>query len=449
MLTCERAAAVLRGLEKNELACDADEIEELLALGLAVEADPDDLATADWLSRAVRTHADRDVADPAAAPALAEALATLDEQLKGDWYRIKTSKFELMRREEERVEMRRALALLGDRRLVARVVKILEDAKTLAPDARYYCCRALGAEHYALTYRGWRVRQALKLRLDRFANARFKDFLRAFDKNEAKMRAFGEEIRTLANNVGYVKKNPEQVVIGLAKIGAPAAQAIGAYHTILRETRTPDVAVTCTRNAATFGGTRAAARRLAEAQAALRRAGFPALPVVMGAAKSLLPFQPPDAGVPRYAELVQRLREQRLGNGEQVFKFAGRLMPANGTPAQLVQRVAAARALLSRTAKTAFHDSLPVAVALASMVRDDAALPGLVTRFREIEAELMRAELWGPASGPDIAVECVGCAGTPAEIVQTVASLATFVGSGRREPRDVAVAAAFAKRFAF
>lgn len=445
MLTCERAAAVLRGLQKNELAFDADEIEELLALGLAVEADADDLATADWLSRTVRTLAGRDVADPAAAQALAQALAAVDEQLKGDWYRIKTSKFDLMRREEERVEMRRALAILGDRRLVARVVRILEDAKTLAPEARYYCCQALGAERYALTHKGWRVRQALELRLGRFANARFKDFLRAFDKNEAKMRAFGEEIRTFASNVGYVRKNPEQVVIGLAKIGAPAAQAIGAYHTILRETRVPDVAVTCTRNAAKFGGTRAAARRLAEAQAALRRAGFPPLPVVMGAAKSLLPFDPPDAGVPRYAELVQRLRQQGLGNGEQIFKFAGRLMPANGTPAQLVQRVAAARALLSRTSTTAFQDHSPVAVALASMVRDEAAVPGVVGRFRQIEAELRRAELWG--SG-DVALECVGCAGTPAEVVHTVASLATFVGSGRREPRDVAVAAAFAKRFA-
>ena len=50
------------------------------------------------------------------------------------------------------------------------------------------------------------------------------------------MRAFSTEVATLSQNIGYVKKNREQVVIGLVKTGAPAKQALGVYQAALQAT---------------------------------------------------------------------------------------------------------------------------------------------------------------------------------------------------------------------
>ena len=55
-------------------------------------------------------------------------------------------------------------------------------------------------------------------------------FLASFDKVEGKMRAFGMDVSTLRQNVGFVKKNPENVVIGLVKTGLKPTQALGVYH---------------------------------------------------------------------------------------------------------------------------------------------------------------------------------------------------------------------------
>jgi len=56
-MNCRRAGLVLRGLARNELDVESEEIDELLALGLALEADPDDLAMATWLQGVVQAHA--------------------------------------------------------------------------------------------------------------------------------------------------------------------------------------------------------------------------------------------------------------------------------------------------------------------------------------------------------------------------------------------------------
>jgi hypothetical protein len=452
-MNCDRAAIVLRGLEKNELAVTADEIEELLALGLAVEADPEDLATLGWLRPFVVENVHRDVDDPSAREGLALALRELEEELKKDWYRMKTSKAELAAQEERRIHMRRALAHLGDRLLMQRLVKLVQDARQLAPGTRYVCCDALGSEYYAITYKGWRVRRHLKLRLERFAQAPLKSFLHTLEKTEAKMRAFSGEIATLSQNIGYVRKNREQTVIGLAKMGVPAAQALAAYQAGMRVTNhAPDVAVTCARNAKTFGSAADAARRLGHAQAALRKAGFPGTPVVMGAAKSLLAFDPPASGVPRFVDLYQRL-QRIFGQGDIVYKHTSRLMPADGTPEAIVKRVVTAGHLLGQTPSANPHAKPHgPAVALASMVRAEAPLPNLVARFRAIEYELVRAGVSTALVAEADALECVACPGSPAEVVDIVASLANAIAAqhGRqRERGDVLVAVSFAKRFAF
>ena len=87
---------------------------------------------------------------------------------------------------------------------------------------------------------------------------------------------------------------------------------------------------------------------------------------------------------------------------------------------------------------------------LASMVRQDDQLPALVARFRDIEQELVRAGVSIQTTVEAHALECVACPGSPAEVVDIVASLAGQLAAGRQSERgDVAIAVAFAKRFAF
>lgn len=449
-MNCQRAAEVLRGLVNGRLAAEVDEIESMLALGLAVEADPDDLALFAWLDPVLREHARVGLGDPTAADALSEVLRETEQQLKSDWYRIKTSKAELARREEGRVTMRRALAILRDPTAMAPLVKLASSVTQLAPGARWVFCQALGCEHYALTHKGWRVRGELKLRKERFKD--FKSFLHAFEKSEAKMLAFSNEIAALSAHVGYVKKNREQVVIGLAKTGVPANQALTAYHALC-STHTPDIAVVCTRNAANFGGTLGAAQRLREAQHALRRVGYPPTPIAMGAAKSLLGFAI-EQGALRFVEIHRRLAHA-LGNphDEKLIKFTARLMPAAGSPADIVGRVVAAASSLVLQVpnrEISGRDVRACAVALASMVRTQDAIPELVARFRQIEAELVRAGISMLHTAEADALECVACPGTPAEVVSTVGALMRQLASGRQPTRaDVAIAVAFAKRFAY
>lgn len=452
-MNSRRALEVLRGLEKNELFAESEEIDEVLAFGLAVEADPDDLALGHWLDGVLRTHAHTSTGDPNAREALASTLRETEEQLKSDWYRIKASKTEIQKKEEDRVAMRRALAILGDTTAMAPVMKIVNDSRQLAPGARYVACERLGSERYGLTHKGWRVRGQLKTRLERFADVPLKSFLHTFDKAEAKMLAFANEIATISGNIGYVRKNREHVVIGLAKVGVPAAQAVRTYSTALQVTNAPDTAVICARNASTFGSPQEAARRLQEAQGALRRVGYPPTPIVLGAAKSLLGFAL-EPGVLRFVEIHRRL-QQAFGRSEEVFiKFTARLMSASGTPADVVGRVIAAASSLvyQAPARERGHprDVRPAAVALASMVKTQDKIPEIVGRFRQIEAELVRAGISVVHNVEAHALECVACPGTPQEVVATVSALLTQLASGRQpEPSDVAIAVAFAKRFSY
>lgn len=460
MMTSERAAFVLRGVEKNELVVEAEEIEELLGLGLAVEADRDDLALVQWLQPVVRGLTTRDVGDPLAILSLETTLENAQKDLASDWYRMTRSREKCRRRERDRIAIRRALVLLRDKTLISKLAKIVAEAPLLAPNARWVCCPVLGAEHYALTHKGWRVSRSLNGRLERFRNAPFKTFLRTFEKTEGKMRAFGMEVAILTRGIGPVRKNPHQIVIGLAKAG-PAAHALSAYHVALRDVLLPDVAVTCARNTAQFGSPANAAARLRYAQAAMKRAGIPD----MGTAKMLLAFDPPDAGLLRFADLMRHLDlilgvrvvypTWTLPGDFGAYKYAARLMPAHGSPADVVARVATALNLLLNQIPSRANPSLDprlanrfAAVVLASMVKAPEALPELVKRFREVAYELHHA---GPNYYAESdALDCVACPGSPAAVIDTITALLEQIAPGRPPERgDVAIAVAFAKRFAY
>jgi hypothetical protein len=452
MLTCQRAADVLAGLETSQLAFAAEEIDELLGHALAVEADPDDLAASTWLGGAFFELTRHELGEPSAAIAeLAAQLSGIEENLRSDWYRMFTGRAEILQRENDRVAIRRALGLLRDPAFVQALGKVVGASSQLAPGARWAPCAALGSELYGITAKGIRVRRALAPRLARFGAAPLKTFLHGFDKTDARMRAFATDVTTLNRNVGFVKKNREQVVIGLAKAGMTAGHALGAYHAAVRHGQPADVAVTCARNAQAYGSPEYAAAGLRYAQDLLRRAGVPGTPVAMGAAKALLAFRPPDAGVPRFLELVKGLR-QAFGQTEDVFKYAARLLPAAGTPAEGVARAVSAWQLLrgfgDRPGGKGMNPA-PHAVALGSMARTAQAIPELVARYRVLEEELVRAGLSARQHAATDALECVACPGTPIEVVQTVSAVVEQLSDGRPPSREtVAIAVAFAKRFA-
>ncbi len=459
-MNCQRASIVLRALATDRLVVTSEEIEELLGLGLAVEADPEDLASLHWLCAVTREHAGVDVDDPNAPAALARVLQQTEEELKSDWYRIKTSKEELARRETARIAMRRALAFLSDRIALEPLLKAAADARTLAPGIGWVACPALGIEHYALTVKGERVERTLRSRLQRFAETPFSKFVLTAVKHDTKMRDFAEEIRTLQSTIGFVKKNPEQVVIGLAKTGLPASQVIGSYRESMKRGVPPAAAVTCARNAAQFGNVHNAAKRLGDAEAALLGAGYPGDPVVMGAAKSLLGFEPLSKGVARFQAIMKEIertfgREAVLstfGHSRDIlFKMTARLMTASGLPKEVVARVVLTLDLMARTpGLLSLRGKHQIAVGLAAMARDPKAVPELVTRYQAVLRSLVAAGLSTSEDAPTDALECVACPGTPQEVAETVAALAQEIAPGRPPRRDeVAIAVAFAKRFAF
>src|SRR5690606_26733599 len=118
--------------------------------------------------------------------------------------------------------------------LVQTLAKLADEAREVAPGAPWVVYPQLGVELYAITHKGRRVRRAIDARIDRVRGVPLKTFLHGFEKVDKKMRAFKSEITTLSQNIGYVKKNREHVIIGLAKAGVPAGHALGAYHTALQ-----------------------------------------------------------------------------------------------------------------------------------------------------------------------------------------------------------------------
>jgi hypothetical protein len=443
-----RAWEILGGLAAGQNAFTADEIEQLLAAGLAAEADPDDLAIARWLAPVLREHAEVEIDAPEALAAVTAKIAEHDDKLGRDWYRLTTRDEKIEARAQARTLLRRARGYLADSVTREALVRLTRDARErLPPNATYAPCPALGDELYAITRRGADVRRELELRLARYGAAPLAAFLKAYDKATSKMQVFSGDIASLARGIGFVKKNPHQVVIGLAKSDAPPGQALKTYRGMMQLTNAPDAAVTCTRNATAFGGPELAQQRLKKAQGALRRAGFSLEPVVLGAAKTLLPFEPLETGAERFRQIHRLVTGERMAQGELAIKVTARLMPADGTPEEVVRRVRLAQGQLHQASGRA---ELTTAVALASLARSADAVPELVARFCQLEAELVRAGVCRPASAGAHALECVGCPGTPTEVAATVRQLIAQLAAGREATgADVAIAAAFAKRFAY
>jgi len=453
-VNCDRALAILGGLWARQLSARGDELDELVKLGLVVESDPEALGqrhNIDMVTAEYHEFFPRD-GDPLSPGGIRAALEDVEKKLKNDWYRARTSNAGLREEEAKRVSLRRALGVMSDQEAGPLVRRTASERALVAPGAVYVACPAVGSGVFAITEKGRRMLGELSIRAARFAGADLKMFLARLDKADAKMLAFSREVQALSSYVGYVRKGKAHVVIGLVKADMPTQQAQSLYSSALAATQTPDVAVTCTRNAAREGGAAQVQYKLHAAYNALLRAGFLPAPIVQGAAKSLLPFTPPDAGVPRFLELFNHLRKAGAG-GDELYKFTARLMPAAGSPVELVQRSLRAAQVLSRTPNAVRQRPYALgraSVALASMARDDAAVDGISLRFVEIERALSSAGLCPPLAAEPHALECVGCPGTPPEVIAVVGALCARLSGGGTITNDhLTIAAAFAKRFAY
>jgi hypothetical protein len=127
-------------------------------------------------------------------------------------------------------------------------------------------------------------------------------------------------------------------------------------------------------------------------------------------------------------------------------------MAAQGMPAKILERCRTATELLrqANVLDGSCRDPQAIAIALAAMVPSSEKLGELVTRFALVKHELLRAGISVPHHVDNDALECVACPGNAHEVADTVGTLMRQLAAGRQPGRgDVAIAAAFAKRFAY
>jgi len=448
MMTCDRAVAVLRGLETNQLAADAKEVDEVLKCALAVEADPDTFFALERIM-AVRTASPALEASPLDAQCLSAALAEIERKLKDELHRFTTGKDKIRAEEEVRIRLRYALGQVNDPVMGANLNKMMVDRAQVADGATYVACPSLGVELYAITHRGRLARQELEHRLARFAQVPLAAFLKSFDKTDAKMQGFVNELATLSAQVPHVRKHRAQVIVGLVKSGLPTPQAVGTYREAVGKNYAPDVAVTCARNAAKFGSAAGTIDALTRARWALLQAGLPDTPLLSAVAKSLLGFDPPEAGASRFVELVRGL-EQMLPRAvpPDVYKLAARLMPAAGTAPEVLRRAYVAAqnvAAHPQSGPDAIQQGKPkIAVALASMVKAEDVLAALVARFFQLQTMLLEEAQGNSAAAADYALECVACPGHRTKSLRSCAI--SPAGSVTRMSKPATIATVFPSR---
>jgi hypothetical protein len=458
-----RAHQLLLSLGNGALLGDTKELDELEKLGLLLHLDAHALEA---LGRydAIRARHPKlfDDATPLSASALGALASQLDLRLRSDWHRSLASAATIAHEEEERIWAKRLRGMLLSPPSAERLNRAnrarTEAASPLA--AR----RDLGPSLYALSAEGRNVMLALGPRLGRYGEHELVAFLKPFRKSSAKMTEFGRAVDSLRAGVGPVPKGREHVLATLLKadvrpehLAAAYQQAIGGARKLERTDYkgklAPHTAALFVRQAAAerhFDVGRAA-QTIAQARSLLLQAGHPNTPTALGAAKSLLAFQPPEKGLPRFQELIQRM--QRAGvQGEPLYKFVVRLMPAQGTPAELVARAAA---LTTAPAQQARRHALrsgsldEVAVAVVAMARNSQDDARLAERLSALEQGFASAGLDG-GSTLRLALSCVGCPGSPAEVIALVYDLArTIAHSPKLNAEVLSLAASFARRFAY
>ncbi|HEU4407144.1 MAG TPA: hypothetical protein VFS43_17880 [Polyangiaceae bacterium] len=462
MMKTGRAYQMMLALARGALDGDARELGELEKQGLVVCLDGPSLeALGRYEGLSSRYPAPFEGRPPLSADALGALVAELDQRLRSDWHRQWASRATLALEEDDRVWAKRLRGLLSLPRSAERLALA---ARTRAGVASPPAGRPdLGPRLYALSADGAEALAALAPRLARYGPHEIGAFLKAFRKARAKTHAFAGQVAALRKAVGSVPKGREHVLASLLKVdarpehlGNAFGRALGAARALERQDpggkTAPHTAALVVRRAAEGGSfdLDRAARSLAHARALLLQAGCHDTPAVRASAKALLAFEPLEAGVARFVELKRTMRQAGVA-GDLVYKFIVRLMPARGTPAELVRRALALAAAPPQTARRHVLRAGPideVSAALAAAAPSDADAVALARRFYDIEQAFAQSRL--PAAlATALALSCFGCPGSPHEVVATVFDLARSVAGPQPDHEALSVAASFAKRFAY
>ncbi|MCU0683958.1 MAG: hypothetical protein MUF34_17240 [Polyangiaceae bacterium] len=458
-----RAHQLLLSLGNGALLGDTKELDELEKLGLLLHLDAHALEA---LGRydAIRARHPKlfDDAPPLSADALGALASQLDLRLRSDWHRSLASAATIAHEEEERIWAKRLRGMLLSPPSAERLNRA-NRARTEAA-SQLAARRDLGPSLYALSAEGRNVMLALGPRLGRYGEHELVAFLKPFRKSSAKMLDFARDVSTLRQSVGHVPKGREHVLATLLKADARPEHLAGAYGRAVGGARAlerhdhkgkmaPHTAALFVRQAAAekhFDLDRAA-RAIAHARSLLLHAGHPNTPTVLGAAKSLLAFQPPEQGLPRFQDIIQQLRSVGV-QGDPLYKFIVRLMPAKGTPADLVKRAAA---LAATPAHRTRHHALrsgsldEVSVAVVAMARDPQDDARLAERLYALEQTFLRLDQ-PVGRSLSLALGCVGCPGSPPEVAALVCDLARSLGQTPTPDEEAfSLAASFARRFAY
>lgn len=458
-----RAYQMLLALSRGAVDGDTRELGELEKHGLVLYLDAPSLESlARYEGLATRYPGPFEDQPPLSAAALGTLAAELDQRLRSDWHRQWASRATIALEEDDRIWAKRLRGMLS---LPASFEVLSQTARRRQGMASPPASRAdLGPRLYALSAEGAAALSALAPRLPRYGPHELGAFLKPFRKASTKMQTFAGDVTSLRDAVGYVPKGREHVLSTLLKAGGARPEHVAnAYNRAISSARTferhdpkgktaPHTAALFVRKAAEGGNFNLdqAARSLAHARSLLLQAGHRDSPDARAAAKALLAFTPPEAGLPRFNEMKQALRQAGVA-GDLVYKFIVRLMPAQGTPAELVRRALALAAAPPQPSRRHVLRAGPldeVSAALASAARNDADAPMLARRFYDIEQGFLQSRV-SAVQATSLALSCFGCPGAPNEVVATVFDLARSVGGSQPDDEALSLAASFAKRFAY
>lgn len=446
----EQALVALESLTNGKTTgIDPKWFDALVAEGFATSVDPARLDTAREFD-SVRTRYEITTAASAR-----EALRDLEEKLKSDFHRATTFAAKLWEEEQDRARLRAVVGLLADRKEWAAVQEAVA-ARDRAARGAPFVVVAGSPLKYAITEAGRRAGSGLRARIDRYGKADFREFVKRFRKADGGMAALAEQQRTLLARLGSVPKGRTSVSVSLLKSGLPMDEAFARWQQArsapprgVLPVEAPHLAAAVVREGvreeAEGGDPTRAAGMLVRAFEALVAAGMPQLPVVRGAAKSIVAMPDLGAAARRFREIVAALQAKRVGL-ENATRYAARLVALPCTVPDIMDRLRRASDLIARPYGEA-------AVALVAMSPDIESLAPNAARFLEFTKEL-RARRAFRSDVPDSAVELVPVAGTVPEVVELVRQLVAHLPASEAEDcwgmsDDWMTAIAFAKRFTY
>lgn len=446
----EQALLALESLMNGKTTgFDPKWFDALVAEGFATAVDPARLDAAREFD-SIRTRYEITSAVSARA-----ALSDLEDKLKSDFHRATTFAAKLWEEEQDRARLRAVVGLLADRKEWAAVQEAIGARDRAARGAPFVAVPGSPLK-FAITEAGRRAGSGLRARIDRYGKADFREFVKRFRKADNGMAALAEQQRAVLAGIGIVRKGRASISVSLLKSGLPVDEALARWQQAknapprgVLPVEAPHLAAAVVREGvrqeASGGDADRAAGQLERAFEALVAAGMPRLPVVRGAAKSIVAMPNLPAAARRFREIVAALQTQRVPL-ENATRYAARLVALPCNPPEILARVRRASDLIGRPIGEAV-------VGLVAMSPDVQSLAPNAARFLEFTTEL-RARRAFRGDVPDSAVELVPVAGTVPEVVELMRQLVAHLPASEAEDcwgmsDDWITAIAFAKRFTY